>query len=190
MNLIDHGQHLPAGLADNSVEFYLFDNEVKCLHKGRTYSYTDFPAEIISLIETDMMSNPKALASLADWGIEGPDQQVRQYIACRFGGFDNNPDITADGKIQHKEYFNCGRRGSCPYEGKLCSTIKVANGELTKREIEVLRAIGLGRLDKEICDELDISQDTLRTHKDHISFKTGEERKPALAVLAHKLNLI
>lgn len=190
MNLVDHSQHLPAGLIDGSVEFFLYDNEVRALYKGCTYAFKDFPKEILDIVSNDMLANPKAMESLAKWDITDPDAQIRQYIACRFGGFDSNPDITASGEIHHREYFNCGRRGICPYEGKLCATIKVAHGELTKREIEVLRAIGLGKLDKEICDELNICQDTLRSHKDNISVKTGEERKPALGILAHKLNLI
>lgn len=190
MNLVDLSQHLPAGLTDSSVEFYIYDNEIRCLYRGQTYSFKDFPTEIIQIVEKDMLENPKALQALTLWDITDPEAQMRQYIACRFGGFDSNPDITNKGEIHHREYFNCGRRGICPYEGKLCATIKVANGELTKREIEVLRCIGTGMLDKEICDELTICQDTLRTHKDNISIKCGESRKPALGVLAYKLNLI
>ncbi len=66
----------------------------------------------------------------------------------------------------------------------------ITRGLLTKRETEVLKHVGLCLYDKEICDALSISQNTLRSHKDSISLKMGIVRKTALGILAHKLNLI
>lgn len=190
MNLIDKKQQLPPGLVDDAVEFFINDHEVKCLYKGTVYKFADFPQHIMNIVETEMLANPKALKALADWDITDPDEQIRQFIACRFGGFDYRPDIAADGMIQPAEYVDCGRRGTCPYEGKLCTSIQLPNGILTRREIEVLKLIGQCLLDKEICDLLCISQDTLRNHKDSIAQKAGVERKPALGILAHRLNLV
>lgn len=190
MNLIDKRQQLPPGLVDNAVEFFIHKHEVECLYQGIRYSFNKIPAHIIEVVENDMMANPKALKALADWDITDQNEQIRQYIACRFGGFDYQADISADGLIQPAEYIDCGRRGSCAYEGKLCTSLLLVNGIATRREIEVLKMIGKSFLDKEICDQLNISQDTLRNHKDSLSQKAGVERKPSLAILAHKLNLI
>ncbi len=190
MNLIDKNQKLPAGLVDDSCEFFIHEHEIKALYKGKVYSFDSFPLEIIEKIESDMISNPKAMKALSDWDITDPNEQMRQYISCRFGGFDAQPDINTNGEIMPAEYVECGRHGNCAYEGKLCCAIKVKNGFLTKREIEVLKCIGEGLLDKETADVLQISIDTLRNHKDSISLKTGLDRKPSLAILAFKLNLI
>jgi DNA-binding CsgD family transcriptional regulator len=190
MNFVDNKQVLPPGLLDNATEFFIHEHEIKCLYKGSVLSFKDFPAEVITTIDNDMAANPKAMKALCDWDITDPDERMRQYIACRFGGFDNSPDICADGKIQPAEYVDCGRRGICAYEGKLCSSIVLANGVLTKREIEVLRQIGLGLLDKEICDILNITQDTLRTHKDNLCLKSGVQRKAGLSILAFQYKLI
>ncbi|MBC7418416.1 MAG: helix-turn-helix transcriptional regulator [Pedobacter sp.] len=190
MNLIDRNQKLPPGLVDKALEFFIHEHEIKCLYKGTVYAFCDFPAEVIEWVEADMVQNPKALKALADWDITDPNEQMRQYISCRFGGFDNRADIEENGKMIPAEYVDCGRRGSCAYEGKLCTSIQLANGILTKREIEVLRLLGECKFDKEICDLLGITQDTLRNHKDNISQKAGIERKPALSILAHKLNLL
>ncbi|TXI14320.1 MAG: hypothetical protein E6Q66_06790 [Pedobacter sp.] len=190
MNLIDKNQKLPAGLVDDGVEFFVYQNEIRCLHKGKTYTFENIPENIIKMIEEDMLKNPKALKALADWDITNPDAQLRQYIACRFGGFDQQADITANGLIIHSEYTECGRRGKCPHEGKLCSSIKLKNGVLTRREIEVLKSIGQAKMDKEICAELLMSRDSLRYYKEQISLKADIERKPALAILAHQLNLV
>lgn len=188
--LSDLNQQLPGGLVDESAEFFIHQDDIKCLYQGKVHLYDEIPAHIMDAVEADMMAHPKALEALAKWDITDADAQIRQYIYCRFGGFDGNPDISSDGKAHHREYFNCGKRGECPFEGKLCPSLKVANGELSKREIDVLRLIGLGRMDKEICEELGIALDTLRSHKDNIKLKTGQERKTAQGVLAHRLGII
>lgn len=190
MNLIDRNQKLPPGLTNKALEFFIHNHEVKCLYQGIVYEFDNFPPEVFELVEADMQQNPKALKALADWDITDQNEQIRQYIACRFGGFNNEADISESGEIIPTEWVDCGRRGKCAYEGKLCTSIQLPNGLLTKREIDVLKLIGAAKLDKEICDSLDISQDTLRNHKDNISYKAGVERKSALAVLAYKLNLI
>lgn len=191
MNFIDRKQSLPPGLMDNSVEFFIYNHEIWCLYKGEKYSFNDFPQEIIDIVDADMAANPKAMKALVEWDITDPDERMRQYIACRFGGFDNNPDICDNGIIQPAEYVDCGRRnGLCDYEGKLCSSIVLSNGTLTKREIEVLTLIGREMLDKEICDSLQMAHDTLRNHKDNISVKNGSTRKAGLAILAYKYKLI
>lgn len=190
LNLIDQNQNLPAGMVDSSVEFFLYNDEVHCQTEGVTYSFENFPERIISVVSDDMEKNPKAIASLIDWGFEDSASQMRQYIACRHGGHDNNADISVDGEIQPAEYVNCGRRGICPYEGKLCTSIVLKHGTLTKSEILVLIEVAEGLLDKEIADKLNISSHTVRHHKDSICRKSGIERKPGIVGLAYKLGLV
>ncbi len=180
---------LPPGLMDDAVEFYTYEQEIWCLYKSMKFRYAEFPAEILQLIDSDMSKNPKALKSLSDFDITDDDERRKQYIACRFGRFDATPDINAEGIVQSPEYVDCGMRGICPHEGKLCSSIVLEFGVLTPREIDVLRQIGNDLLDKEICDLLQMANDTLRTHKDKISLKNGSTRKSALAKLAYKYNL-
>ncbi|MNK53056.1 Oxygen regulatory protein NreC [compost metagenome] len=190
MNLVDNKQQLPAGLVDGAIEFFIHQHEIKCLYNGKTYTFENFPAEVLDKVEADFAKNVEAIKALVDWDITDYNEQLRQYIACRFGGFDYTPDITADNEVQTAEYVDCGRRGKCKYEGKLCSSIKVANGILTQRELEVLKLVAIGLLDKEIIEKLFISQDTLRSHKENISVKAGVSRKPQLTALAYQLNLI
>lgn len=187
MNLIDKTQILPAGLTNKGVEFFIDEHEVKCLHAGCTFSFDEFPPHVVQLIDEDMASNPRAIKALLDWDITDSKEQMRQYIACRFGGFDCKPDINDDGILQAAEYVDCGRRGKCAYEGKLCSSIVVSNGILTKKEIEVLRLIAIGLLDKEICEKMNppISNDTLRSHKDNIAEKAGIRYKAEMVALAY-----
>lgn len=55
---------------------------------------------------------------------------------------------------------------------------------LSKREIDVLRLVVQGRLNKEIADTLSISQNTVITHRTHITSKLGIHSVPALTMYA------
>jgi len=179
---------LIAGLVDKAVEFFVHKNEVYCVHDGRTYSFETIPSWIIEVVEADMLKHPEALKALAQWENLDSDDHIRQYIICRFGGIDDEPDIDIEGIVHEAEYFDCGLRGTCRHEGKLCTAFKVANGYLTKMELAVLKLISLA--DKAIADKLCISTDTVITHQQNIRTKTGLKTKVELAIFAQKKGII
>src|SRR5690606_14910480 len=108
--------------------------------------------------------------------------RIYRYILCSFGGLDKTPDINVNGEVHHSEYYECGLRGTCKFEGKLCWSIKVANGFLTRSEIEILKYIRLA--DKQIADVLNKSPETILSHMQNIRAKTGEADKVNLAIFA------
>jgi PAS domain S-box-containing protein len=55
---------------------------------------------------------------------------------------------------------------------------------LTAREREVLRLIALGRVSREICDELHIAPDTVRAHVRNAMAKTGSRTRAQLIAIA------
>lgn len=57
-------------------------------------------------------------------------------------------------------------------------------GELSAREIEVLRLIAAGKINKEIADELCISVTTVITHRKNISSKLGVKSVSGLSLYA------
>jgi DNA-binding NarL/FixJ family response regulator len=115
-------------------------------------------------------------------------EYVRQYIYCRFGGLDYDPDIDVHKQINYAEYFDCGLRGECRYEGKLCCSVKVENGHLTKTEIEVLKRAQ--HPNKIIASQMHISIDTVNSHIQNIMKKTGLSSKVELAIFAVKKGII
>lgn len=183
MNLIKQNQTIPAALTSPAAEFFKTDDDVKCMVNGIVYPFEEIPKAFLDIVLRDMLSNKIALSSMKKSGINDVEAQLKHYISELYGAFDNHPDITADGILQPHEFVYSRKR-------KLKRTIELKHGELTEREIEVLTEIGLCKLDKEICEKLSISNDTLRNHKDNISRKAGTERKSPLAILAYKLNLV
>ncbi|WP_169305717.1 response regulator transcription factor [Sphingobacterium alkalisoli] len=190
MNLKQIQQHIPPGLEDRGVEFYVHDNDIKCLHNGIRYSWGEFPQWILDRVQQDMLDHPEAIKALVSWDLVQSEEMMRQYIICRFGGFDNEPDIDADGNIDYTEYFDCGRRGNCAQEGKLCSTIKAPNGVLTKQELKVLKLVASGYMNKEIARSLCIQEDTVSSHNQNIQAKLGVPDKLGMSAWAVRKNIV
>jgi DNA-binding NarL/FixJ family response regulator len=65
-----------------------------------------------------------------------------------------------------------------------------ATDPLTARELEVLRAIALGRSNGEIADELVISELTVKSHVGRIFTKLGLRDRPAAIVYAYDNGLV
>lgn len=179
---------LPAGIIDNNVEFFAHGNDTYAMFDGKMAMIKEWPESLLQAIERDMELHPDAIEALVDADIVGRLEMIEQYIKCRFSALDNEPDVV-DGKLQDPEYVECLLRGSCPYEGRLCNLLK-AFGTLTNREIQVLKLIPEGMLDKEIADILDISPLTVGVYMKNLRIKTGAKNKAELVRFAFEKNLI
>ena len=58
------------------------------------------------------------------------------------------------------------------------------SSEFTDREMDVLRLLAKGLTDREICEQLHLSFNTVRYHVDNLMTKTGQSSRTGLAVLA------
>lgn len=190
MNCKPLDQRLPAGLVDGGVEFYYHNGEIEALYGGKRLSLDELPEHVMQIVEDDMTKYPEAIKALLKWDLHTPGEMIRQYIMCRFGGFDNEADITADGKIEYTEYFDCGKRGQCSAEGKLCPVIQVGDEYLTKQETRIVRLTGAGKSNSEIAHELHITEDTVKSHMQNIQRKCGWSSKLDIVAFAVRKNLV
>lgn len=182
-------QHLPAGLIDDDIEIFSTGDEVYATIKGCTVAYKEWPASLKALIKDDLSKYPSAIQSLIDLELETDDEMLWQYSRCRFGSFDGRPDIV-DGKMVHTEYWDCGIRGECPYEGKLCCSMKMHDQVISPREMEVWRLLTAGGSDKEIASELFISDTTVPQHVRNLCKKCHVRHRGELIRLGTQLNII
>ena len=58
------------------------------------------------------------------------------------------------------------------------------SSEFTDREMDVLRLLAKGLTDREICEQLHLSFNTVRYHVDNLMAKTGQSSRTGLAVAA------
>lgn len=160
--------NLPAGLEDNGLEIYIHKGELRVIYNQRTTSFDLLPDNVKDIFTAHMFSNKSAVKSLKkDFSLEDANDMLLQYIKCNFGNFDMIPDADEDGSI-YPECWDCGKRGTCPGEGKVCSRFKGPNGFLTKRETEILFLMIEGKLDKEIADHFGVTMPTIETQMKNI----------------------
>lgn len=75
------------------------------------------------------------------------------------------------------EYYNCGIRGKCPYEGKRCKEILAERGVISTRQLEIMKLVAAGLFNKEIADRLQISENTVANHLANIFDKLGDRSR-------------
>ncbi len=181
---------IPAGLLNRNVELFVQDDELYAVYKGKTYPYLELPETIRNVFQVELIRDKKAQESLKnDMAITDSTEMELQFVKCRYGGFDNNPDLAANGETR-PECWDCGVHGSCDAEGKVCHLPAGAHGTLTKREYQIAVLVGRGCYDYEISDQLDIAESTVREYLKRIRSKIGANNRQEITMFAHKNGLL
>lgn len=171
--MIDIQQPIVAGLLDHdTIEFFVYGEHHLAMFQGQVVRINQLPEEILQGIELEMAKTPEAMGALDHLGKTDRIERIEQYLFCRYGGFDNQPDMVK-GVMGEPEYWPCPLRGSCPYEFKLCAGVGGAEGHLTHREIDVVKAVVSGLSDKQIGEEMGLSANTIFVHLRNIRHKLG-----------------
>lgn len=176
---------IPAGITDQHVEFFHTVDGMMAFVDGEMVKWKSLPQRIMDLVREDLERHPEALIQLAHLSA---DEQLQTFARCKFGALGmGEPDITCTGVSNAEHWCDCD---DCPLKSVMRNSLAVANGVLTRREIQVASRIARGLFGKEICAELQISESTLNTHKHNIFKKTGTTSGIELANWANKINLI
>ena len=169
--MIPVNQPILAGLLDKeTIEFFAFGEHYLAMFQGEVVRIEQLPESVLANIEAEMSATPDALASLDHLGKTDRLERIEQWLFCRYGGFDNKPDMVK-GVMGEPEYWPCPLRGSCPYEFKLCAGVGGPDGQLSHREIDVVKAVVSGLSDKQIGEELGLSANTIIVHLRNIRQK-------------------
>lgn len=180
---------IQAGVADRGLEIFKQGDRTLATFAGHTYKFQDLPNLVLNLLRADLALNLKAQAALAEWGLEDPMARLEKYAACRFGGVDLFPDITSCGTLT-PDYHDCPSRGTCPFNGQICVKPAGANGEISPRELEVLKLIAQNFMEKEIADLLIITQTCVAKHRKSLFKKIGVSSSIGLTHWAISHNII
>lgn len=182
-------QPILAGLLDNdSIEFFAYGQHNLAMFNGEVTRIEELPNHILDAIEAEMLNAPDALAALIELGKYERIDRIEQWLFCRYGGFDNKPDMVK-GVMGDAEYWPCPLRGNCPHEFKLCAGIGGPGGMLTHREIEVVKGVVGGQSDKQIGDKLSISANTVIVHLRNIRVKLNAQSTKDIAAWAVAMNI-
>lgn len=181
-------QSLPAGLFGYDLEIFAQGDLLYTLYNGNQILFDDLPEIIRDIFLKEMLKDKAAVAALVRLNITEESAMLRQYVWCNWGGWNRIPDF--DGTHLNREYWDCGCRGCCLFEGKLCKAINIDGEIITPRELEIIKLIADGDIDKEIADKLNIAYHTVTKHRQNIEKKLHARSKVDIAVWAAKNNIV
>jgi DNA-binding CsgD family transcriptional regulator len=178
---------IPAGIQQGETEFFVIGKELKAMHNGEQLSVESLPSHIHHIIDRSI--NGKAHLALDRMGLEDVMARRVQFLKCNCGRFDFTPDLQHGADQLQLEFVACEFRGHCAFEGMLCQPVTINGIKVTMAELRIISFIRKGYYDKEICAQLTIAPDTLRSHKKSIQRKLGADRKTEIATQSIKYGL-
>ena len=177
------------GMLCAGIEFFVHDDEEKVIQGGVVKDLAQAPYSVFDILEEAIDADESVKAALLKMHPLSKHQRLRQFVRCRFGGLDMQPDIKA-GVLQEAEYWPCPLRGSCPAEGVLCKMPRHNGNELSKDDISLMKLIATDRTNKSIADVLNVPLGTFHRNKTALYNKLGIITKQEVALIAVALNLI
>ena len=180
---------LPAGLLPEDCNIELFadpENFGKCywLQNGEVKQFCELPTKQYNRILSECYKDETAKNALLKHGIDAKDL-AEHYSFCNFGKLDSIPDLPQFGRV-NKEFFDCGKHDSCPFNEKVCGK----NG-LTFRERQCLRLNSLGKDYRQIKSEMGFrSQTAVNSLMTRCRMKLGVRNKTELLLKSQQLGII
>lgn len=158
---------IPAGLMIGDTSTELFGcretKHVFGLSNGQTIKFEELHPTKRALIFEKLLSDEVAIQDLKDL----PQAEAIEHFAfCVYGAADHEPDFDCNGNLKKADNFICSNNCKClKWETK---NITIEGNKLTPREIEIVTLLASDKPDKQIADELEITESTLNTHKKHL----------------------
>lgn len=163
-------------MENQGIEFFATKGDVYMVcPDGDVKNFSQFPTSVLNRLRAEIEKDPKLEAALRQIS-ENCIDELKQFVRCRFGAFNNQGDLVDD-KL-HAEYVDCEKRGTCRHEGIICRS------ELTARELQITRYIADDLADKQIADRLNISPFTVNNHRVNIERKLNLASKIGIARFA------
>lgn len=179
---------IPAGLTDMNIEFFAKDGDLFSIQDGKTYRYPEMPHAHTQFLIDRLVEDPSGQKTMIGIPV---DQKLKIYGVCRFGACNHIPDSSENGECQdHQEYYDCGIRKRCPFEGKRCKEILTENGILTSHQVQIMILVAKGLLNKEIADVMEISESTVANHIASISVKINGRNRVDIAMYVKERGIV
>lgn len=177
------------GIESGSCEHFVKSNRLVTICSGQIYYDMDMPDMVKNLRQKELANDPEAQAALNQMDIFGKDERLLQFCKCRYGGNDDMPDT-----ILHKsnipDYWNCGKRGNCKAEFCLCRPILAEHGQLSRTEIKIIKLIAQDLADKQIAEKMELSENTIHSHRYNITKKIGCSSKNGIVAFAYEKGIL
>lgn len=174
---------IPAGilLGDKRTELFgcRTTKKVYALTNGQTISFEDLNPKKRALIFEKLLSDEAAINDLKHLN---QSEAIERFAFCIYGAADHEPDFCEDGQLKEADNFICSKNCQClKWKSK---NITIDGNKLTPREIQIVTLLASDKPDKQIANELKITESTLNTHKKHLFEKFNVLSKSGLITKA------
>ncbi len=169
--VIDRELTIP-GLMNNEIEIF-FDKKadlLKAIVNGQVIAFNSLGKDYLKRLANLMQEDEEAMRIMHQAGVSLQEDQLYIYYKCGFGALNLKGDVTPNGL--NPEMWDCGCSGHCCLKTHF-NKVRVVNGLLSDREVEVLQRLFEFKPGKAIAAEMGITEDTLNKHKSNIFSKTG-----------------
>jgi len=175
-------KRLIPGIIPGDENIEIFSDKVShtayFIQNGKIRVIDKLPQEIKSKLYTMLFNDEIAMRDLGKYKLS---EALNEYAICMFGKLDHTPDII-NGEIQLAEEFTCEPGCRCQkWKSKITGIDKY---DLTKREKEILQYLVKGKADKAIAVKLNISTNTVVTHKTNVFKKLNVHSRGELLNLS------
>ena len=174
---------------ENGLEIYRNEKgQVKVLITGEKVEYTELPSILRELFQAELIADKAAIKCLHEMKIMDADEMEIKFVGCRYGAIDNMSNL--NGHNTYPDAPTCSEIKTCQGFNILCKVPKGKNGTLSRQEYLIVTLVSIGKLDKEIADELKIEISTIRTHLARIHEKLRVNNRIEIAFWAMNKGII
>lgn len=177
------------GILSDGVEFFLHEETIKVISSGRVMNFKDLPFSTIQLLREEIDRQPKVMAELIAMYPDSENKRLEQFVKCRFGGLDYEPDLSRNG-VQKGEWWDCPLRGNCTSEGILCKKVAYNGYLLTSQDIRLLQLLSTNYTNEHIAETMNLPLGSLHVLKKKLYHMLGVQTKQESTIIAQRLNLI
>lgn len=176
--------NIPAGIF-YGTEIFAHRGELYAIYNGVRILFQDLPGmEKRNFVEMYMKDKESQDFIRKQFGITGFESGFRQWLFCKFGALDGDPD-SIDDQITPDTYNSACQRTDCPGRGKICGS----DIALRSHEIATLRELKSGKTAKEMADALCISESAVKSRIEKLKDKFNVANAVALIGIVTELGI-
>ena len=165
--------NIPAGIF-SGTELFAHNGDMYAIYNGTSILFQDLPSmEKRNFIEVYMQDKEAQEFIRKQFGITGFESGFKQWLFCKFGSLDGDPD-SINGQITPDIYNSACQRTDCSGRGKICgSNIALKSGKTAK----------------EIADSLCISEPAVKSRIEKLKDKFNVANAVALIGIVTELGI-
>ena len=185
-NIQHFGQssNIPAGIF-SGTELFAHNGEMYAIYNGSRILFQDLPdMEKRNFVEMYMKDKEGQEFIWKQFGITGFESGFKQWLFCKFGSLDGDPD-SIDGRITPDTYNSACQRTDCPGRGKICGSSAALKGY----QVETLRELKFGKTAKEIAESLLISEPAVKSRIEKLKDMFNVPNAVALIAITTELGI-